>query len=154
MSGRVLRTFACSPFHDIQSGVIYLAILATTADTDDRVVPAYSFKYVATLQASDLGVRTHLLRVESDAGHGSGKPTDKAIEEIADMWAFAVQWAGLGVGNYNVESVKAARHAPSHLLSDYGHESEPIPSRNVVGADTSARVLLSDYFCRRLTLSV
>ena len=99
MSGRVLRTFACPPFHDIQSGAIYLAILVTTADTDDRVVPAYSFKYVATLQASDLGVRPHLSRVESDAGHGSGKPTDKAIEEIADMWAFAVQWAGLGVGN-------------------------------------------------------
>jgi len=48
---------------------------------------------VVTLQASDLGVRLNLLRVESGAGHGSGKPSDKAIEEIADMWAFAVQWA-------------------------------------------------------------
>lgn len=79
MSWRVFRTFACPPFHDIQSGVIYLAILVTTADTDDRVVPAYSFKYVVTLQASDLGVRLHLLRDASGAGHGSGKPSDKAI---------------------------------------------------------------------------
>ena len=70
-----------------------------TADTDDRVVPAHSFKYVATLQAADLGARPHLLRVETRAGHGAGKPTDKAIEEIADMWAFAAHWTGLKVGN-------------------------------------------------------
>lgn len=90
---------AYSPLHNIQSGTAYPAILVTTADTDDRVVPAHSFKYVATLQASDLGARPHLLRVESRAGHGSGKPTDKAIEEIADMWAFAAHWTGLRVGN-------------------------------------------------------
>lgn len=90
---------AYSPLHNIQSGATYPAILVTTADTDDRVVPAHSFKYVATLQASDLGVRPHLLRVETRAGHGSGKPTDKAIEEIADMWAFAAHWTGLSVGN-------------------------------------------------------
>lgn len=90
---------AYSPLHNIRSGVAYPAILVTTADTDDRVVPAHSFKYVATLQASDLGVRPHLLRVETRAGHGSGKPTDKAIEEIADMWAFAAHWTGLSVGN-------------------------------------------------------
>jgi prolyl oligopeptidase len=90
---------AYSPLHNIRSETSYPAILVTTADTDDRVVPAHSFKYVATLQASDLGVRPRLLRVESRAGHGSGKPTDKAIEEIADMWAFAAHWTGLNVGN-------------------------------------------------------
>lgn len=59
------------------------------------VVPAHSFKYVAALQASDLGAHPHLLRVEPRAGHGSGKPMDKAIEEFADMWAFAAHWTGL-----------------------------------------------------------
>jgi len=90
---------AYSPLHNIRSGMAYPAILVTTADTDDRVVPAHSFKYVATLQASGLGARPQLLRVETRAGHGSGKPTDKAIEEVADMWAFAAQWTGLHVGS-------------------------------------------------------
>jgi len=88
-----------SPLHNIRPGVSYPALLVTTADTDDRVVPAHSFKYVATLQASDLGARPRLLRVETRAGHGSGKPTDKAIEEVADMWAFAAHWVGLSVGH-------------------------------------------------------
>lgn len=87
--------FGYSPLHNIRPGVPYPALLVSTADTDDRVVPAHSFKYVAMLQASDLGARPRLLRVETRAGHGSGKPTDKAIEELADMWAFAAHWAGL-----------------------------------------------------------
>ncbi|MGV6871892.1 prolyl oligopeptidase family serine peptidase [Pseudochelatococcus sp. B33] len=90
---------AYSPLHNIRSGTTYPAILVNTADTDDRVVPAHSFKYVATLQAADLGDRPRLLRVETRAGHGAGKPTDKAIEEIADKWAFAAHWTGLKVGN-------------------------------------------------------
>lgn len=90
---------AYSPLHNIRSGTTYPAILVTTADIDDRVVPAHSFKYVATLQAADLGARPRLLRVETRAGHGPGKPTDKAINEIADMWAFAAHWTGLKVGH-------------------------------------------------------
>ncbi|MBF6615742.1 MAG: S9 family peptidase [Candidimonas sp.] len=90
---------AYSPLHNIRSGTRYPAILVTTADADDRVVPAHSFKYVATLQACDLGARPHLLRVETRAGHGAGKPTDKAIQETADMWAFAAHWTGMSVGN-------------------------------------------------------
>jgi len=86
-----------SPLHNIREGMRYPAILATTADTDNRVVPAHSFKYVATLQATDIGDRPHLLRVETRAGHGSGTPTDMAIEQIADMWAFAAHWTGLEV---------------------------------------------------------
>lgn len=89
--------FSYSPLHNIGSGATYPAILVTTADTDDRVVPAHSFKYAATLQASDIGNRPHLLRVETRAGHGVGKPTDKVIEELADMWAFAAHWTGLDV---------------------------------------------------------
>ncbi|WP_397473729.1 prolyl oligopeptidase family protein [Pusillimonas sp.] len=91
--------FAYSPLHNIRPGTQYPAILVTTADTDDRVVPAHSFKYVATLQYSDLGAHPHLLRVETRAGHGTGKPTDKAIDEVADMWAFAAHWSGLVVGH-------------------------------------------------------
>ena len=86
-----------SPYHNIQSGKSYPAVLATTADTDDRVVPGHSFKYIAALQAADIGIKPHLARIETRAGHGAGKPTDKVIDETADMWAFAAQWAGLDV---------------------------------------------------------
>jgi prolyl oligopeptidase len=84
-----------SPYHNVRAGTAYPAILVTTADTDDRVVPAHSFKYVAALQAADLGDRPRLLRVDTRAGHGAGKPTPKVIEEITDMWAFAAHWTGL-----------------------------------------------------------
>lgn len=86
-----------SPYHNIQSGKAYPAILATTADADDRVVPGHSFKYVAALQAGNIGARPHLVRIETRAGHGAGKPIDKHIEETADMWAFAARWTGLDV---------------------------------------------------------
>ncbi len=90
---------AYSPLHTIREGAHYPAILTTTADTDNRVVPAHSFKYVATLQDGDIGPRPHLLRVETRAGHGAGKPTYMVIEEIADMWAFAAEWTGLDVAD-------------------------------------------------------
>jgi prolyl oligopeptidase len=89
--------FNYSPYHNIQSGKAYPAILTTTADADDRVVPGHSFKYVAALQAADIGSKPHLVRIETRAGHGAGKPTDKIIEETADMWAFAAHWTGLKV---------------------------------------------------------
>jgi prolyl oligopeptidase len=75
--------------------VDYPAILAVTGDTDDRVVPSHTFKYVAALQAADLGDRPRLMRVDAQAGHGAGKSMDKAIAEVADMWAFAAHWTGL-----------------------------------------------------------
>ncbi len=86
-----------SPLHTIREGARYPAILVTTADTDNRVVPAHSFKYAATLQAADIGNRPHLLRVETRAGHGAGKPTAMVIDEFSDMWAFAAHWTGLEV---------------------------------------------------------
>lgn len=92
---KILRTY--SPYHNVQSGKTYPAILATTADTDDRVVPGHTFKYTAMLQASDIGPKPHLVRIETRAGHGSGKPTDKIIEETADLYAFAARWTGLEV---------------------------------------------------------
>ena len=90
---RVLRAY--SPYHNIRSGADYPAILVTTADTDDRVVPGHSFKYAAALQAEPHGPRPHLIRIDTRAGHGSGKPTDKAIEESADVLAFLAEWTGL-----------------------------------------------------------
>ncbi|HOE05170.1 MAG TPA: prolyl oligopeptidase family serine peptidase [Bacteroidales bacterium] len=77
-----------SPLHNIKEGVEYPATLVTTADHDDRVVPAHSFKYIATLQAKYKGQRPMLIRIETKAGHGAGKPTDKIIQEYADVYAF------------------------------------------------------------------
>lgn len=92
---RILRAY--SPYHNIRSGADYPAMLVTTADTDDRVVPGHSFKYTAALQAAAAGSRPHLIRIETRAGHGSGKPTDKVIEEGADILSFLAQWSGLEV---------------------------------------------------------
>ncbi|WP_225206032.1 prolyl oligopeptidase family serine peptidase [Novosphingobium huizhouense] len=90
---RVLRGY--SPYHNIREGAEYPAILVTTGDSDDRVVPAHSFKYAAALQAARIGERPHLLRVESRAGHGAGKPLDKTIASGADTLAFLAYWTGL-----------------------------------------------------------
>lgn len=92
---RTLRSY--SPYHNIAGGNAYPAILVTTADNDDRVVPAHSYKYVAALQAVDIGDRPHLLRVETRAGHGAGKPVDKVIGTGADVLAFLGYWTGLPV---------------------------------------------------------
>lgn len=91
----VLRSY--SPLHNIRSGVDYPALLVTTADTDDRVVPGHSFKYTAALQAAQLGEQPQLIRIETRAGHGSGKPTDKVIDEYGDILAFLAQHTGLEV---------------------------------------------------------
>lgn len=66
----------------------YPATLVLTGDHDDRVVPAHSFKFAATLQKANLGNNPTLIRVDVNAGHGSGKPTGKQIDEFADMWSF------------------------------------------------------------------
>ncbi|WP_379546255.1 prolyl oligopeptidase family protein [Qipengyuania sp. DSG2-2] len=86
---------AYSPYHNVRGGEDYPAVLVTTADTDDRVVPGHSFKYAAALQAADLGAKPQLIRIETRAGHGSGKPTDKAIEEAADVLGFLGYFTGL-----------------------------------------------------------
>jgi prolyl oligopeptidase len=80
-----------SPLHTIEPNTAYPATLVTTADHDDRVVPAHSFKFTATLQAAQAGAAPILIRVETRAGHGAGKPTDKVIEERADMFGFLVR---------------------------------------------------------------
>jgi len=89
--------YAYSPYHNIKSGRDYPAVLVTTADTDDRVVPGHSFKYISALQAANTGEAPKLIRIETRAGHGSGKPTDKIIEEAADVYAFMAAHTGLEV---------------------------------------------------------
>lgn len=77
-----------SPLHTLEDGIEYPATLITTADHDDRVVPAHSFKFAARLQEAHTGSNPVLIRIESSAGHGSGKPTAKIIDEQTDIWSF------------------------------------------------------------------
>lgn len=88
--------WAYSPLHNVQAGVNYPPVLITTADTDDRVVPLHSYKFAATLQAASTAENPHpiLLRVETKAGHGLGKPTAKVIDEAADMFGFLLHLLG------------------------------------------------------------
>ncbi len=83
---KALRAY--SPLHNIRSGAQYPPTLITTSDHDDRVVPGHSFKYAAALQAAQEGPAPILIRIETRAGHGAGKPTTKIIDEAADRWAF------------------------------------------------------------------
>ncbi len=83
--------YAYSPYHNLKPGTHYPAVLVTTADRDDRVVPGHSFKYAARLQAVQAGAAPVLIRIETRAGHGGGTATDKAIEMLADQYAFLLQ---------------------------------------------------------------
>jgi prolyl oligopeptidase len=87
--------FAYSPYHNLKSGVGYPATMVTTADHDDRVVPAHSFKFAARLQEAHRGEHPVLIRIDTKAGHGAGKPTSKVIEEAADRFAFLVRELGM-----------------------------------------------------------
>ena len=82
---------AYSPYHNIKVGTSYPPTLITTADTDDRVVPGHSFKFAAAIQAAQSGSHPVLIRIETRAGHGSGKPTSKRIEEIVDSYSFLIK---------------------------------------------------------------
>ena len=86
---KALRAY--SPLHNIRTGVHYPPTLITTSDHDDRVVPGHSFKYTATMQAAQAGPAPILIRIETRAGHGAGKPTTKLIEEATDRFAFLVR---------------------------------------------------------------
>jgi prolyl oligopeptidase len=77
-----------SPLHNLKPGSCYPATMITTADHDDRVVPAHSFKFAAAAQAAQAGAAPILIRIDVKAGHGAGKPTAKIIEEAVDRWGF------------------------------------------------------------------
>lgn len=95
---------AYSPLHNIKPGTRYPPTLVTTADHDDRVVPAHSFKFAAALQAAQAGPAPVLIRIETSAGHGAGLPTSKAIEELADGYAFLVKVLGIDTSDASGES--------------------------------------------------
>jgi prolyl oligopeptidase len=82
---------AYSPLHNIKPGTCYPPTLGFTADHDDRVVPGHTFKFIATLQAAQACPNPILVRIETKAGHGAGKPTTKQIDEAADRFAFLVR---------------------------------------------------------------
>lgn len=86
---------AYSPLHSISSKAAYPAVLVTTADHDDRVVPAHSFKYIAQLQANYRGSNPVMIRIESQAGHGAGMPTSKMIDEWTDLYSFTFDQMGI-----------------------------------------------------------
>jgi prolyl oligopeptidase len=90
--------YAYSPLHRLKPGTPYPATLITTGDHDDRVAPAHSFKFAATLQSAQGGDQPTLIRIETRAGHGGGKPTAMIIEESADGWAFLVRVLGMEGG--------------------------------------------------------
>ena len=84
-----------SPLHNIKPGVKYPATFIMTGDHDDRVVPAHSFKFAATLQENNAGTKPTLIRIDSKAGHGAGKPIGKVIETQTDMWSFVMYNLGM-----------------------------------------------------------
>lgn len=87
--------YAYSPLHNLKAGTCYPATLVTTADHDDRVVPAHSFKFAATLQEAQGCNKPALIRIETKAGHGAGKPTSKVLDEAADIWSFIMFNTGM-----------------------------------------------------------
>ena len=89
--------YAYSPLQNLKPGTRYPATMISTADHDDRVVPGHSFKFAATMQADQAGPAPVLIRIETKAGHGGGKPISKIIEETADEWAFVAQNLGMNV---------------------------------------------------------
>lgn len=93
-----------SPLHNVVEGVCYPATLITTAEHDDRVVPAHSFKFAAALQKAQGCDRPVLIRIDADAGHGAGKPTDKRIDEAADIYSFIFKNVGVEPVFPSVES--------------------------------------------------
>jgi len=102
-----------SPYHNLKPGTNYPATLVTTADHDDRVVPAHSFKFAARLQEYNAGKNPVLIRIETNAGHGAGKPTSKQIDEAADTWSFVMQ--NLGMNFDENAATQPVKTEPSRL---------------------------------------
>ena len=101
--------YSYSPYHNTKAGTCYPPTMITTGDHDDRVVPAHSFKFAAALQAAQSCENPTLIRIETRAGHGAGKPTSIIIQEVADKWAFLVK--SLNMSITPVEKMQPARAA-------------------------------------------
>ena len=137
--------YAYSPLHRLKKGTAYPATLVTTADHDDRVVPAHSFKFIAELQADQGGPRPVLARIETRAGHGAGKPTQKFIDEVADVFAFTVKNLGMelpaGFGSQEVSAPMAPPRevAPGVILVDTGYVRPGVAAAWIVKGGDGAR---------------
>ncbi|NJM16756.1 MAG: S9 family peptidase [Bacteroidales bacterium] len=94
-SSQFLNLYAYSPYHNILDRRNYPAVMVLTADHDDRVVPAHSFKYAAALQEHSHGNKPALIRIDTNAGHGAGKPVGKIINEFTDIYSFAFYNMGI-----------------------------------------------------------
>jgi len=103
---------AYSPYHNLKPGTDYPSTMVTTADTDDRVVPGHSFKFAAALQEAHKGDAPVLIRIETRAGHGAGKPTSMIIEQVADEWAFLINELGVNDEASDVRSIEFAGSQP------------------------------------------
>jgi prolyl oligopeptidase len=97
-----------SPLHNLKKGVSYPVTMVTTADHDDRVVPAHSFKFAATLQEANTGINPTLIRIETNAGHGGGMPTSKRIDLATDIWSFIMYNTGMNYTPPNISKEKKA----------------------------------------------
>lgn len=133
-----------SPYHNLKPGVKYPATLVTTADHDDRVVPAHSFKFAARLQEYNKGDNPVLIRIDTDAGHGAGKPTGKAIDEAADTWSFVMYNLGMPFIEPNVPSDpgKSARRSSNTV----GSKANPLP---VSDREQEARKQKQEYLNKK-----
>lgn len=89
--------YAYSPLHNVKEGVSYPPVITLTADHDDRVVPAHAMKFVATLQAKSAGNNPRIVRIETKAGHGGGKPVTKQIDEWTDIYSFLMRTFDMSV---------------------------------------------------------
>jgi prolyl oligopeptidase len=104
-----------SPYHNLKPGIKYPATLVTTADHDDRVVPAHSFKFASRLQEYNAGSNPVLIRIETNAGHGAGKPTSKQIEEAADIWSFVMYNLGMKYEDSAEKVTKEGEKGPKKI---------------------------------------
>ena len=121
-----------SPYHNLSPNTRYPATLVATADHDDRVVPAHSFKFAARLQECQSGDNPVLIRIETDAGHGGGKPTSKQIEEAADIWSFVMQNLGMRFNEMAAEQ-KARVESPLQRAMETrrtGGGAKPVKTKN------------------------
>lgn len=121
-----------SPYHNLKQGVRYPATLITTADHDDRVVPAHSFKFAARLQEYNSGNNPVLIRIETNAGHGAGKPTSKLIDEAADTWSFVMYNLGM---NFTEPSRldKPGSQQEGNKVKNMKKGERPVPGQKVPG---------------------
>ncbi|TLZ37741.1 MAG: S9 family peptidase [Gammaproteobacteria bacterium] len=101
--------YAYSPVQNVKKGVCYPPTLITTADHDDRVVPWHSYKFAAALQAAQVCPNPILIRIETRAGHGAGKPVWMQIDDFADQWAFLARWLGMGAPGGSSNMSRALR---------------------------------------------